>query len=591
MTVAADGSGPVSPSKGQMEGAGSVATKMGWLALVALATAQFLMVLDQSVMNVSISSLVGDFHTTVTTIQAVITLYCLVMAMLIMTGAKIGDIIGRRKAFVIGLVIYACGSALTAASQTVFQLALGWSVLEGIGAGLVFPALAALIAGNFEGPSRKAAYAVIGGVAGAGIAVGPIVGGWATTVLTWRVVFVGEVFIAAFILIMTRKVRDAPAPKPKPKLDIVGSVLSATGLGVFVYGVLESSTWGWVKPKNSPITIFGFSLTLFVLAGGAVLIWGFVTWQRHREDSGRDPLVHLSLARIPPVRSGLIGMFSQNLILMGIFFVVPLYLQLVLGLSALETGIKMLPISITMFATAAVGARLSNRFAVRAIVQTGLIVTLVGALVLLSTIKPTLSNTGFAIGMAVLGVGMGLMISQLGNVVQSSVDESGRSEAGGLQYTGQQLGSSLGVALIGAIVLIGLTSTFISNIEHDPRINADVAAQVGVAAGSNTNFVSSTQLESAAKKAGIDDATTVALVDNYESAQLRSLKAGLLAAALLALVSLGFTRELPHDRPAPRKTELVLAIRLRPDPWVRGSVGRCTCRRAKGPCRLRRPRP
>lgn len=552
MTVAADGSGPVSPSKGQMEGAGSVATKMGWLALVALATAQFLMVLDQSVMNVSISSLVGDFHTTVTTIQAVITLYCLVMAMLIMTGAKIGDIIGRRKAFVIGLVIYACGSALTAASQTVFQLALGWSVLEGIGAGLVFPALAALIAGNFEGPSRKAAYAVIGGVAGAGIAVGPIVGGWATTVLTWRVVFVGEVFIAAFILIMTRKVRDAPAPKPKPKLDIVGSVLSATGLGVFVYGVLESSTWGWVKPKNSPITIFGFSLTLFVLAGGAVLIWGFVTWQRHREDSGRDPLVHLSLARIPPVRSGLIGMFSQNLILMGIFFVVPLYLQLVLGLSALETGIKMLPISITMFATAAVGARLSNRFAVRAIVQTGLIVTLVGALVLLSTIKPTLSNTGFAIGMAVLGVGMGLMISQLGNVVQSSVDESGRSEAGGLQYTGQQLGSSLGVALIGAIVLIGLTSTFISNIEHDPRINADVAAQVGVAAGSNTNFVSSTQLESAAKKAGIDDATTVALVDNYESAQLRSLKAGLLAAALLALVSLGFTRELPHDRPAPR---------------------------------------
>ena len=227
------------------------------------------------------------------------------------------------------------------------------------------------------------------------------------------------------------------------------------------------------------------------MAAGGVLIWGFVTWQRHREETGRDPLVHLSLARIPPVRSGLIGMFSQNLVLMGIFFVVPLYLQLVLGLSALETGIKMLPISITMFATAAVGARLSNRFPVRAIVQTGLIVTLVGALMLLSTIKPTLSNAGFAIGMAVLGVGMGLMISQLGNVVQSSVDESGRSEAGGLQYTGQQLGSSLGVALIGAIVLIGLTSTFISNVEHDPRISAEVSAQVGVAAGSKTNFVAS----------------------------------------------------------------------------------------------------
>ena len=261
-------------------------------------------------------------------------------------------------------------------------------------------------------------------------------------------------------------------------------MLSAAGLGVFVFGVLQSSTWGWVKPKNSPITIFGFSLTLFVLAAGGILLWGFVTWQRHREATNRDPLVHLSLARIPPVRSGLIGMFSQNLVLMGIFFVVPLYLQLVLGLSALETGIKMLPISITMFATSAIGSRLSNRFPVRAIVQSGLIVTLAGTLVLLATIKPTLSSAGFAIGMAVLGVGMGLMISQLGNVVQSSVEESGRSEAGGLQYTGQQLGSSLGVALIGSIVLIGLTSTFISNVEHDPRISADVSAQVGVAAGS-----------------------------------------------------------------------------------------------------------
>ena len=524
----------------------------GWLALVALATAQFLMVLDQSVMNVSISALVKDFHTTVTTIQAVITLYCLVMAMLILTGAKIGDIIGRRRAFVIGLIIYACGSALTAASQSVAVLALGWSILEGIGAALVLPALAALIAGNFEGSRRKVAYAIIGGVAGAGIAVGPILGGWATTEVTWRIVFVGEVVIVAFILVMTPKVGDAPRPDPRPKLDVVGSVLSATGLGVFVFGVLQSSTWGWLKPKNSPFTIFGFSITLFVIAAGGVLLWGFVTWQRHQEETGRDPLVHLSLARIPPVRSGLIGLFSQNLILMGIFFVIPLYLQLVLGLNALETGIKMLPVSITMFVTAALGSRLSNRFPVRSIVRSGLLITMAGALILLSTIQPTIVDAAFALGMAVLGIGMGLMVSQLGNVIQSSVEESGRSEAGGLQYTGQQLGSSLGVALIGAIVLTGLTSTFISNIEHDPRISAEVSAQVGVAAGSNTNFVSSTQVESAAKQAGLDEATTGALVDDYESAQIRSLKVGLLAAALLALISLGFTRELPHERPAPR---------------------------------------
>ena len=532
--------------------------KKSWLALVALATAQFVMVLDQSVMNVSISALVKDFNTTVTTIQAVITLYCLVMAMLMMTGAKIGDMIGRRKAFVIGLIIYACGSALTALSQSVLMLALGWSVLEGIGAALVLPALAALIAGNFEGARRKVAYAIIGGVAGAGIAIGPILGGWATTNVTWRIVFVGEVVLVAFVLIMTPKVGDAVRSGQAPKLDYVGSILSAAGLGVFVFGVLESSTWGWVKPKNSPITIFGLSLTLFVMAAGGVLIWAFVTWQRHRETSHRDPLVHLSLARIPTVRSGLIGLFSQNLILMGVFFVIPLYLQLVLGLSALETGIKMLPVSITMLLTSAIGSRLSNRFAVRSIVRSGLIVAIAGTLILLATIKPTLSNAGFALGMGVLGIGMGLMVSQLGNVVQSSVEDSGRSEAGGLQYTGQQLGSALGVALIGAIVLIGLTSTFISNIEKDPRITSEVAAQVGVAAGNNTNFVSANEVQSAASKAGLDSASTSALVEDYEAAQLRSLKVGLLSAGLLALLSLGFTRELPHDRPVPKKEDPIL---------------------------------
>ncbi len=221
-----------------------------WLPLVALATAQFVMVLDQSVMNVSISQLVEDFDTTVSTIQAVITLYCLVMAMLMLTGGKIGDIIGRRRAFVIGLIIYACGSALTAVAPTVAVLTLGWSILEGIGAALVLPAMAALIAGNFEGESRKGAYAIIGGVAGAGIAIGPILGGWATTELSWRVVFAGEVVLVLFILAMVRYVVDTPIVGEKPRLDIVGSVLAATGLGTVVLGTLQSSTWGWVAPEG-----------------------------------------------------------------------------------------------------------------------------------------------------------------------------------------------------------------------------------------------------------------------------------------------------------------------------------------------------
>ncbi len=318
------------------------------------------------------------------------------------------------------------------------------------------------------------------------------------------------------------------------------------GLGAIVLGTLQSSTWGWIEPKDSPITPFGFSLTIFVIMLGAMLIWAFVSWQRHREAKGSDPLVHMNLLQVPPLRSGLVGLFTQNLILMGVFFVVPLYLQLVLGLDALQTGLKMLPVSITMFVAAALGSRLSKRFSVRGIVRTGLVASAVAVIMLLATIEPTLDESSFAWSMAVLGVGMGLIVSQLGNVVQSSVDASGRAEAGGLQFTGQQLGSSLGVALIGAIVLSGLSTVFVENIKSDERISADVAQQIGVAAGTGIDFVSVDQIEAAASQAGLDQQETQAVTASYQDAQLQSLKVGLLATGVLVLLSLTSTRNLPN---------------------------------------------
>jgi len=491
----------------------------------------------------------------------VIALYALVMAGLMLTGGKLGDLLGRRRAFAIGLCIYGVGSGLTAASWNIPSLMLGWSILEGIGAALVLPAMVALVAGNYRGPDRAVAYGVLGGVAGAGIAVGPILGGWATTELSWRVVFAGEVVLVAFILVMSRFIADAPRTGAKPHLDGVGTALSASGLGLVVLGVLQSSTWGWVKPKDSPWEPFGLSMTLFVIALGGVLLWSFVQWEQHREAIGKDPLVHLGLTKIPPLRAGLYGLLSQNLILMGIFFIVPLYLQLVLGLDALETGIKMLPVSITMFISSALGSRLSKRFPIRSIVRAGLWTTFAAALILVATIDPQLKETGFAVSMGLLGVGMGLMASQLGNVVQSSVDASGRGEAGGLQYTGQQLGSSLGVALIGAIVLTGLTGAFVSKVQSDERIHEQVASQVSTAAGTGVDFVASGDIEKAAKDAGLSASTTDAIVDDYEKAQLVALKAGLLAAALLALGSLAFTADLPHDLPEAdeKATELAAA--------------------------------
>jgi EmrB/QacA subfamily drug resistance transporter len=516
-----------------------------------LAAAQFLMVLDQAVMNVSISQLVSDFHTDVTTIQAVIALYSLVMAALMVAGGKLGDILGRRRAFTIGHVVYGTGSLLTAFSWSVPSLMLGWSILEGIGAALVLPALVALAARSFEGRQRALAYGVLGGVSGAGIAVGPILGGWVTTNLTWRLVFAGEVIVVVAILLGVRLLPTGGA-RAGAKLDGVGAALCALGLGLIVLGVLEASTWGWLQPRNSPIEPFGFSLTPFMVAAGIAVVVAFRIWERHREQTGREPLVHFRLFGIPPLRSGL-GMFLfQNMILMGIFFAVPLYLQIVQGFDAFETGLRMLPVSVALFVTALAGSRLTGRYPARRLVRVGLGLLLAASIILLSTIEPDIETVPFAIGMAVLGIGMGLIVSQLGNVVQSSVGEDDRGEAGGLQFTAQQLGASLGTALIGAVVISGLIAGFSGKVSDDPRISAEVKQEVGVRLEGDVSFVSTDHVRSAAQKAGLDQATTNAIVDHYSDAQLTALKTGLLFAALMVCAAFLTTRRLPDGVPAAR---------------------------------------
>jgi EmrB/QacA subfamily drug resistance transporter len=519
------------------------------LTLLVLAAAQFLMVLDAAVMNVSISQLVADFDTTVTTIQAVITLYALVMAALFMTGGKLGDVLGRRRVFTIGLVVYGTGSLVTAISWSVPVLALGWSVLEGIGAAMVLPALYALVAGNYEGRERAAAYGALGGVAGAAIAVGPILGGWVTSELTWRLVFAGEVVIAAAIVIATpRVVRDAPRAGAAPQLDWLGSLLSALGLALIVFGVLQASTWGWLEPRDSPVEPFGFSLTPFVIAAGGVLLAAFRAWERRREEHQRGPLVHFALFERPSLRSGLATLLGQNIVLMGVFFAVPLYLQIVQGFDAFETGLRMLPTSVALFVTALLGARLASRFAPRTIVRAGFLCLLVAVAFLLATIDPQIDTLDFGIAMAVLGVGMGLVVSQLGNVVQSAVEEEDRSEAGGLQNTAQQLGSSLGTALIGAIVITGLAGAFGTNVADNPQLSRTVQDEVSVRLESSVSFVATSTVEQAARREGVSAAQTQALVHDYEEAQLQALKLGLLACGFVALASLLATRHLPRRR-------------------------------------------
>ena len=425
---------------------------------------------------------------------------------------------------------------------------LGWSILEGIGAALVMPALVALVAGNFAGKQRALAYGVLGGVAGAGIAVGPILGGWATTELSWRVVFAGEVVVAILILLGTRRLSEPAVEGSRPQLDWVGSVLAASGLALMVIGVLQASNWGWLRPLNSPIEPFGFSLTPFVIAAGALILVGFRAWQRHREQEGRDPLVHFRLFGITSFRGALSMLLAQNLILMGIFFTVPLYLQVVLGLDALETGVRMLPASVGLFVAALGGSALAGRFAPRPLVRIGLGVTFVATVMLLAAIEPELDNASFLAAMGVLGVGMGLIVSQLGNVAQSAVGDPDRSEAGGLQNTAQQLGSSLGTALLGAVVLTGLISAFTANIAADPRISAEVEAQVQTEIGGGVSFVSADAVRASASDAGLEAETADAVVESYEDAQLNALKTAFLFAAFIVVASFLSTRRIPSER-------------------------------------------
>src|SRR3954462_5248025 len=242
--MSAQGSAPAVPA----EGAAGAAKTGAQVVLLTLAAGQFLMTLDSSVMNVSIATVAKDVGTTVTGIQGAITAYTLVMAALMITGGKIGGLIGRKRAFSIGCVIYGAGSLTTSLAPNLPVLLFGWSFLEGVGAALILPAIVALVAGNFPIERRPAAYGLVAAAGAVAVAVGPLIGGFATTYFSWRWVFAGEVVVVLVILLLARKITDAPS-ETRPRLDIVGTILSAAGLGLLVFGVLRSSEWGWIHPK------------------------------------------------------------------------------------------------------------------------------------------------------------------------------------------------------------------------------------------------------------------------------------------------------------------------------------------------------
>src|SRR3954454_22460670 len=509
------------------------------------------MVLDSSVMNVSISQIVADLDTTVQGVQLAITAYTLVMAAFMLLGARLGDLWGRDRVFAIGLAVYGLGSLITALSPNLGVLLFGWSLIEGLGAVLVIPAIAALIAANYEGKERALAFGVIGGVAGAAVAAGPLIGGYVTTTFSWRWVFAGETVVVILILFLRGKMQQAPRPERPPRLDGVGAGLSALGLALAVFGILKSSSWGWVRGRGVPegdgrsMTPFGFSLVPFLILGGLAVLWAFWVWEDRRERAGRSTLLDRSLLRIVPLKAGLSTLLMQQMILLGTFFVLPVYLQVVLGLDAFETGKRLFPMSVTMLVAALAGPRLAAGFAPKRVAQAGLLALVIAATVLLATIDVQLNGTRFALALALFGIGAGLLLSQLGNVIMSSVDPSQTNEAGGLQGTAQNLGASLGTALIGSVLIAALSSGLVTRVEQNPAVPADVRQRVARLANKGIPVVPVADVEQAALKEGLPQSQAKALADDYGDAQLEALRRAIAAVAVLALLSLWFTRGLP----------------------------------------------
>jgi len=530
------------------ETAPSVRATGATLVLLTLASGQFLMTLDSSVMNVSIATVAKDVDTTVTGIQGAITAYTLVMASLMITGAKVGAIIGRKRAFAIGCIIYGCGSFTTSIAQNLPVLLFGWSFLEGVGAALILPAIVALVAGNFPAKRRPAAYGLVAAAGAVAVAIGPLIGGFCTTYFSWRWVFAGEVVVVLLILLLTRRIADAPVTE-RPRLDYVGAALSALGLALLVFGVLRTSEWGWIQPKTNGPSWAGLSPTVWLILAGVFVIYFFAAWEGRRESRGEEPLIRPGMRSNQQLSGGLIMFFFQYLVQAGLFFVVPLFLSVCLGLTALETGVRLLPLSLTLLVAALGIPRFFPDVSPRLVVRSGLFALLAGTVVLLGALDEDAGPEIVFVPMLLVGVGIGALASQLGSVTVSAVPDEQSPEVGGIQNTMTNLGASMGTALAGSLLIAATASSFLSNVQQSPAVPSPVKAQAQVELAGGVPFISDADLENALQEAEASPAASQAALDAYREARITGLRSALAILGVLAIVALFYAQRIPTTQP------------------------------------------
>ena len=447
---------------------------------VLLAMAMFVLVVDTSLMNVSISAVVHDLGTTVSSVQAAIALEALVSAAFILIGSKVADLIGRKRAYVLGLLGYAIGAISMTLTQSVVPIIIFWAIIGGLGASLLLPSMQALIHGNFEGPAQKKVYALVGASAAIAAAVGPLLGGFITTFLSWRVGFLLEVVIIAIVLSGLGRVRDVPYTGPR-HVDVVGSVLSVIGMGGIVLGIL---VWQEGGEAVGALIVLG-AVSMALLAG----------WLLRRKREGKPTLLDLELFRSKMFRLGISGQTLQQISLGGMMIALPIFLQMVLEYSALQTGLSIAPLSLTMFAVSILIARRGARRRPAAVIRAGFVLLSVGMLLLIAIVPRATSGWYLLIPLVIAGGGLGFLVSQLNNYTLSPISEERVSEAAGVNSAGGSFGLSFGLAFAGAIMLATLSLAFTHQAETSAVLSPTEQQQVSTALEDDAELMSNSQLE------------------------------------------------------------------------------------------------
>jgi len=489
--------------------------------MILLAMAMFVLVVDTSLMNVSISAVVDDLGTTASGVQSAIALEALVSAAFILINSKVGDLIGRKRAYVLGLLAYATGALAMMLAQSLTAVIIFWAVIGGLGASLLLPAMQSLIHGNFTGAAQKQAYAVVGAAAALAAAVGPLVGGFVTTFLSWRVGFGLEVVIIAVVLSQIGLVHDVEYTGSR-RIDGVGAVLSVVGMGGVVLGILV-----WQE---------GGGYVGLLMAGGVAALAALAWWLRRRKRAGTVTLLDPDLFRHPNFTAGISGQLLQQVALGGAMIALPLFLQISLEYNALEAGLSLAPLSLTMFAAALLAGKRAGDRRPASIIRSGFLLTGIGMAVIVPLVPRVHSGWALVIPLMVAGCGLGLLVSQLNNYTLAPVAEERISEAAGVNSAAGSFGLSFGLAMAGGIMLATLSFSF-TNLTHASTVIPSAQQdKIATALEDDAEIVSDTHL--AEQIDGQPAEVEQEIVDINNKARSRSLQVALLVPLIASALGL-----------------------------------------------------